>query len=185
MENPKISLVALVACFLFSMAISAQTRSVVPPAEDIEVYYSFFNFHNDFAKWLEKRKTEVPQRAEKLNKAAVDRLKIKDSELGLVTAVSATVTSDLDKLAKEVDNFVEKAKVDKKPPDRASLLAFENRRRQIVLQGVDSLKRSLSPAGWNGLHSHINDEHRLSIRRMVPVAPPRATTAAKVDRPQQ
>jgi hypothetical protein len=155
----------IVACFLLTTLALAQTRSVVPPPEDIEVYFSFFNFHNDFAQWLDKRKGEAPARAQNLDKSAADHLRVGVADLPIVKQISGAVVSDLGRSSHDAQAYMETSNSSKTPPDRATLLGFEARRRQIVLSGVDRLKQGLSSSAWNGLHAFINDEHRLSLHR--------------------
>jgi hypothetical protein len=170
----KLSWIPLVFGLLFTGTAPSQTRSVVPPREDIEVYFSFFNFHDDFAQWLDKRKGEAPERAQKLEKGAADHLRVGISELPIVKQISGTVVFDLGRLSHDAQAYIDKSKNSRTPPDRATLLGFEARRRQIVLSGVDRLKRALPPSAWNGLHAFINEEHRLSLHQGgPPIASPR------------
>ncbi len=168
----KPSWIPLVFGLLFIGIARSQTRPVVPPPEDIEVYFSFFNFHNDFAQWLDKRKGEAPERSQKLDKSAADHLRIGIPELPIVKRISGTVVSDLGRVSHDAQAYIEKSNSSKTSPDQAVLLGFEARRRQIVLSGVHSLKLELPSPAWSGLHAFINDEHRLSLHRVTPSTKP-------------
>ena len=146
-------------------SVVGQTKGALPPLDHPEVYHSFFFFMEDFGKWLDNRAQQDPANKAKLMESAARYLKVDVSELPKVVGACQSVASKLRQIDIEAHQYWIGESVNRRTPDSGKLSSFAVQRQTAIDDGTDQLKQVLSSAGWNGLRSHINGEHRASIQR--------------------
>jgi len=158
----------LMLSLLAGLAAAQQTDKTHPNQDSPELYLSFFFFHEDFAKWSDERVAAAApaDKARVLNSSA-KHLGIAPADFAKLQEITSQVVADLRGVGDEARAFVESSK-GKGPPDRARLIAFDNRRKAIIQAGVAQMKKSLSPASWEGLSSYVNNQHRQHVH----ISPP-------------
>jgi hypothetical protein len=155
-------------CLLISPAIAQEQSRVHPAKESHELYLSFFLFHEDFANWTKTRILADPQHETQILNSSARFLGVAPAEFTTLEAVTVETTARLRTVHTEARAFIAASSKTSATIDHTALAAFENRRRVIVQDGVDQIRRSLSTKSWQGLLGYINDRHRLHVT----VSPP-------------
>ena len=148
----------IIAITLLLPSLRAQSTL---PAEDPRLYHLFFNFHDGLSSLIENRKVQNPQSGGKLEQEAARKLRIQPAEHAKLASISHGFTVDLAKWQNDVKFYVTQVRARKQTPDPAVLRQFDQTRAQILDSAIKQLSATLTPASWAGLHSYINDEHRL------------------------
>lgn len=141
--------------------------------DDPELYSSFFFFMEDFSGWLDSRGAANPAAKTKLMQSAARYLKVNVNELPNVTASCRSAAANLRQISVDARGYQDGEAKNGRAPDVAMMAQFEAKRQAAIQSGTAQLKQTLSAASWNGLHSHINGEHRASQQMLAPAfAPP-------------
>lgn len=151
------------ALFLASVALAQPPRTTNPNQDSIEVYTSFFFFHDNFAKWTEERVAANPSRRAQLVGSSARFLGIAPDEFSKLESITATVTRQLRAVSEEAHEYVAAAAQESAGIDPAKLISFNERRGVIVDAGVARMRNSLSSNSWHGLHAYINERHRQHV----------------------
>src|SRR5712692_4361183 len=89
------------------MAQSPTPAPVTPPADDPEVFFSFFTFHDDFSRWLDQRNAADPAGRNKRTQAAARLFGVSESELPKISVVTRSVAARLTALRGEVQGYID------------------------------------------------------------------------------
>jgi hypothetical protein len=121
-----------------------------------------------FANWTKTRILADPQHETQILNSSARFLGVAPTEFATLEAVTVETTARLRTVHTEARAFIAASSKTSATIDHTALAAFENRRRVIVQDGVDQIRRSLSTKSWQGLLGYINDRHRLHVT----VSPP-------------
>jgi hypothetical protein len=141
-----------------------QQRKRAHPALDSQALYtSFFFFVEDFAKWTDARvEAATPGDKARVLNSSARLFGITAADFAQLRIIATQSTAGLRAVGEQAHAYVESAKGNRSV-NHAALADFHNQRVQIVQSGVDQLKTSLSPAGWQALHRYINNQHRQHV----------------------
>jgi hypothetical protein len=139
----------------------------VPPIEDRELYYSFFNYHQGLVNTLQAAKAAAPQNSAALEQQMATLLGVDVKELETVIANTQQVVEAYAKLAADRQAGPEAAVPKGWPvPTPAQLISiFEFRRVRATVEAVRLLHQNLSPASWDGLHSYILGPYKTMVSK--------------------
>lgn len=135
-----------------------------PPVESVDLYYSFFNYHQGLITTMTAAQTVNPAAITQLNQKMATLLQVNVQELPAVIANTQQVTQAYAKLAaaKQTGSYaVPKGMPALTPAQQASAYSFQ--RVRLTVEGVAALFHQLSPASWNGLHSYIVGPYQTTI----------------------
>lgn len=134
----------------------------VPPIEDRELYYSFFNYHQALIASMQSAKAKAPQHSNDLDQQMARLLRVDVKELAIVNNNTQQVKQKYASLAAEQQAYAPKSG-EASPKSMAP--QFELKRIRITIDGVSYLSQNLSPASWAGLHGYIIGTYRNSIQK--------------------
>jgi hypothetical protein len=151
--------------------ISATSLASVPPIEDRELYYSFFNYHQSLIASTQSAKTATPQNSSQLDSQMAALLQVDPKELQTVIANTQQVTQGYSQIANDrvagipaAATAATAAKSSIPLPNAAQWATIcEFRRASQTVQGVLALYQKLTPASWNGLHGYITGTYKNTI----------------------
>jgi hypothetical protein len=136
----------------------------VPPIEDRELYYSFFNYHQGLVNSTQAAKATNPQNAAQLDQQMAALLQVDVSELPTVVANTQQVTQGYVQLVAAGQAGVSGLPKGSPVPTPAQLASInEFRRARLTVEAVLALYQQLSTASWNGLHSYIVGTYKNTI----------------------
>lgn len=165
-----------VALLCSCVAMSQQPTATHPAQDAPELYLSFFFFHEDFAKWTEARMAANPGKRGQLLNSSAKHLGISPDEFSALETISSGITASLRVIGGEAHQYVQSTVKAKRDIDHKALAQFDSRRRAVIQDGIDRMKNTLSPQGWQGLYSYINNQHRQHVNVASPganVSPPK------------
>jgi len=161
--------------FIFALAGSgfAQTTTQtphpppftsVPPVESVDLYYSFFNYHQGLITAMAAAATANPASSAQLNQQMATLLQVDVKELPIVIANTQQVTQSYAKL--ESDRKAGSFAVPKDipaltPTQQASVYDFQ--KIHLTNGAVVTLFRQLSVASWKGLHGYVVGAYKTTI----------------------
>jgi hypothetical protein len=158
MRQRFIWIVGIAAFFL--IRLSAQQK--LPP-DDPRLYLMFFDFHNSLMLAVENKKAKDPEGGARTEKAVAQVLKVQLSELQKVTDTAHAFVGDRAKWQNDLKSYVDATRARNQEPDTVMLAQFGQQRQELIANAVQQLRTGLSPAGWTGLQSYINNEYRRHI----------------------
>jgi hypothetical protein len=158
----------LLTLLLASLSIAqpqhAQPSRYIPPIEDRELYYAFFNYHQGLVNTLLAAKAANPQNSAQLDQQMAALLQMNVNELGIVIANTQRVSQAYARLAADRQAGIYTLPPNVPAPTPAQLAStFEFRRASITVDGYLGLFLQLSPASWNGLHGYITGIFKTTI----------------------
>jgi hypothetical protein len=169
-------LVIIVSALVLLLPLRAQRSGAPLLPGDPALYQVFFYFHDSVSSAIQHKKALDPVSGAETEKGFASKLRINPEELQKVTDVAHGFVTDLAKRQNDLKAYVDQVRSLKHQPDPAMLAQFDQRKRQLIDAAVHQVGTTLSPASWAGLHSYINDEHRLHTTRIEfrssPVTPP-------------
>jgi hypothetical protein len=156
-------------------AATTQPNRAHPAPDSHALYTSFFFFVEDFAKWTDARvEAANPGDQARILNSSAKLFGITAADFAQLKIIANQSTANLRAVGDQAHAYVESVKGDRSV-NHAVLASFHNQREQIVQSGVDQLKTSLSPSGWEALHRYINNQHRqhvfLSVSQPTPSVP--------------
>ncbi|MGO9259077.1 MAG: hypothetical protein ACLQU1_22565 [Bryobacteraceae bacterium] len=169
--RPRVSVVTGWLCLTIVLAGNGFAQSAqpskpvsVPPIEDRELYYSFFNYQQGQVTSMQAAIAANPQSSTQLNQQMAALLGVAVTELPTVINNLKTVTQSYTALAAQRQAYVPPASPVSGQPTASQMTAeFELQRLYITLGGVSSLYLGLSSASWSGLHSYIVGPYKTTI----------------------
>jgi hypothetical protein len=170
-------IIIILAVLVLLPPLEAQQYGQPLPTEDPRLYQVFLHFHDNVSSAIQTKKGQDPDGGGKAEKGFAHMLRIKEEELSKVTAIAHGFATDIAKWQSDLKAYVDQVRSQKKQPDPAVLLQFDQRKLQLINAAVLQLTTTLSPASWTGLHGYINEEHRLHTSVLAfestPNVPPR------------
>jgi hypothetical protein len=149
---------------LFAQSAQPAKPVSVPPIEDRELYYSFFNYHQGLVNSLQAAKAATPQNSAQLDQQMAALLQVDAKELPTVIANTQQVTQSYSQLATDRQAGVSTLPKGAPVPTPAQLATiYEFRRTRQTVEAVLALWQQLSPASWNGLHGYITGTYKNTI----------------------
>lgn len=158
-------LIPLAATTFAQSKISATSLASVPPIEDRELYYSFFNYHQSLIAAQQSAKTAAPQNSAQLDAQMAALLQVDVKELPVVIANTQQVTQGYSQTAADRVAGVPALAAKSGPVPTAAQWASmcEFRRVHQTVEGVVALYQKLSPASWNGIYGYITGTYKNTI----------------------
>jgi hypothetical protein len=140
-----------------------QPKRAHPAPDSHALYTSFFFFVEDFAKWTDARvEAANPGDKARIQSSSAKLFGITAADFAQLKIIANQSTASLRAVGEQAHAYVESTKGDRSL-NRAALASFHSQREQIVQSGVDQLKTSLSPSGWEALHRYINNRQRQHV----------------------
>jgi hypothetical protein len=124
----------------------------VPPIEDPELYFQFFQYHLGLVNINQAAKTANPAQAASLDQQMAALLNVDVKDLPAVIANTQKVAAAQASVAAKRAAGPNKSSPFT-PTQQASALEFE--RVHTTVGGVRELWQSLSPPSWTGIHGYI------------------------------
>ena len=176
LEGWRLVLIAIALCLFVGQGYPQQP-ALNPSPDTLDLYASFFHFHDDFSRWTDNRAAINAPDTSKFLQGVATYLHVTVVDLPKIAVITHAAVASLKSLNAETRAYVDKVLANRQVADKPTLYRFEARRQQIIQSAINQLKQSLSPASWNGLHSYINEEHRRNTRIFVsaPIPPPGST----------
>ena len=146
--------------------VHAQTGNpAVFAADSTELFDSFFRFHDDFSRWADKQKQDKAKGFETIDDDVARHLKIDRNEIPNLNGVTQSVMADLAKIDRDFQDYANRRAKYDLTPEPAMMQQFAARRQKAIQDGIDRLKKNLSPSGWVAIRDYTNNVHRLRFRR--------------------
>jgi|SRR5579863_2856057 len=164
-QTPQASQPAAGAPAPVSPAIPAFTS--VPPIEDVNLYYSFFNYHQNLINTNQALKTANPAQSAVLDQQTATLLQIDVKELPAMTTNTQQVTAAYTALIADQKAFVPGPPAAGKLTAAQMNSAAEFRRVRITVEGVRTLHDQLSPASWVGVHGYILGAYKNALLKQL------------------
>jgi len=120
-------------------------------------------FVEDFAKWLDIHAAQAPSKQAALLASAAPYLKVDMKELPALISASRSAAGEQRQINSDAQRFWTEEAAKGKEPDRGIAQSFEAKRQAAIQSEISQVKQALSPASWNGVHSHINGTYRASL----------------------
>jgi hypothetical protein len=149
------------ASLLFPILLRGAQPGFPLPPDDPRLYQFFFTFQDGLASLVDGKKVRDVVGGTKTEGAVARYLGINQTELAKLNAISHSFVLDLAKLQSDLKTYVDQMRSQNQQPDAGKLRDFDLKKQQLISTAVQQLSTSLSPAGWSGIHSYINNVHRL------------------------
>jgi hypothetical protein len=163
----RLQLIILLPAMVWAQGTQAQARKPVsvPAIEDPELYYSFFNYHQNLVNALVATKAANPQNSAQLDQQMATLLQVDVKELPAVINNTQLVTEAYGKLPAKRAVYANAVPKPNQPVPNAKQLAaqMELKRVRITVDGAFALFLNLSPASWSGIHGYIAGTYRNTI----------------------
>jgi hypothetical protein len=167
-KNLTLFVCPLALLLLSPPGLRAQSAPAAPFAPDSpELFLAFFQFQDDFGRWMDDRKASDAFAAQTLDAAAARELNLDPGDLGKLRAATQTVMADLKKIDKDYEAYANSRAKLEMFPEPAVLDQFAARRKQAGLDGIARLQKMLSAESWGALRDYVNNVHRLRYRRFA------------------
>lgn len=147
--------------FLAGSPVIAQVPAASLAPDSAELYIEFFQFHDDFSQWMDKRKAANAQAAQTLDASAAAHFKMDLGDLGKLRGVTNSVMAVLRNIDRDVQAYLNSRTRYELITENSVMQQFAQLRAQAALDGAARLQQVLSAASWVGLHNYINNVHRL------------------------
>jgi hypothetical protein len=147
----------------FAQSIQPAKPLSVPPIEDRELYYSFFNYHQGLVNSLQAAKAAAPQNSAQLDQQMAALLQVDVKELPAVVANTQQVTQAYSSLAAERQASPAGGPAAGQLNQAQIAAQFEFRRARLTVEGVRTLWQALSIASWNGIHGYITGTYKAGL----------------------
>jgi len=141
---------------IFCLHLAAQQPNAPNPKflpEDPELYFSFFQFHNDLDQQVQSAN---PVLASQLTGNAIVAYNVSTEDFTKLTLQVRAFAKDFRNWQFPVQAYFGKIQANKQLPDVNVVKAFQFQRQSLVKSHYDAIHQALSPASWNGLHTYIN-----------------------------
>ncbi len=159
---PSLSVCLLSLCAFTALAQTKAPLSV-PPIEDRNLYYSFFQYHQTLINAATALKAATPASASQIDQQMATLLQVNLSELPFVVSnTQSAITSYNSLAAAQQASATAPAKAGQ--PNAAQLAAEQLLQHdRITVNGVRLLFLNLSAASWTGLHSYITGTYKNTL----------------------
>ncbi|MCC6589834.1 MAG: hypothetical protein IT168_24280 [Bryobacterales bacterium] len=136
------------------------------PREPLEIYEPFFHFHADLDARLQATKSRAPARAQALDNAAARHLGVSTAEWNGLAVVARDSVARLTSLNTEVRSQPAVQNVPLAVRQR-----FQQRRQEVLEDGLRRMKAGVSPKSWANLKSYIESRFGQNISKLEPGRP--------------
>ncbi len=159
---------ALFHTFIMLLICVPSVAQSLLPVDSPELYFLYFHFHDRVNSSIQAKKVQPASSETTLStseKYFARRLAIDPEELAKVSGIVHQFVVDLEKWNKDLKDLVANVQEQGGQVEQATLETYDQRKLSLIAASVAQLQGILTPASWNGLHSYINEQHRLGTRK--------------------
>lgn len=151
---------------LLAVALNGQAEDLRPPVGD--PYTALI-----FLRWNAETLNEITSRSEAMNDpAAADRLArvhaqkigVSPEGLAILAAAYGELKTKLDPVQAEAVAYIKETSAKKSPPNTDRLKAFDQMRRQLILEAMTRLRSGLG-GDWKAFQAYLDGDFRNHVQR--------------------
>ena len=158
----------MIAIILSSMAvIPAYAQTVfTPPRGDLNVFAIYLRqASRQIMALTQTQFAQTPEASEAQMRDTAMRLNVAPAMLPVLDNVAKQMAAEMAALESEAVSYIDTMRARSQEPTKDRLLAFSERRRNLLLSARDRVRKSLGQADWQRLSAFIDNEFRHRVKR--------------------
>jgi|ERR1035437_1350756 hypothetical protein len=166
--NTPSNLVTVAAVLAMICPIFGQSTGTTPPAGDPNVVAMFFAYYDTLAADVQTKRQQNAATADPAEQGAAKSIGgLTVTDFRTVGTVNNALKQQLQAIDGEGAAYAQSLGAAQQAPDAARLRDLAARRQGAITGGIQSLQKTLSPAGWVALSTYIDGEFRKGITRRL------------------
>jgi hypothetical protein len=154
----------LTACLLARGVLFAQQvndTSISP--DDPELYFGFFALCQSMQAQIGKEPSAEARAS--MQHGAAAYFNVSETDFATIVKIGEAVLGKTSDIRESARAYFSTEVAAGRAPDHSRLVEFQQQRVSALQQGASSMRRALSPHGWETIHSFINNTYRMHVTR--------------------
>jgi hypothetical protein len=166
--NTPSKLVTVAAVLAMICPLFGQSTGTTPPAGDPNVVAMFFAYYDTLAADVQAKRQQSAATADVDEQGAAKSVGgLTVTDFRIVGTVYNSMKQQLIAIDAEGAAYTQSLVAAKQAPDAARLRDLAARRQGAITGGLQSLQKTLSPAGWIALSAYIDGDFRKGLTRRL------------------